>query len=67
MLGGREGGARNSLPVLERKSRIAEYNRRPISREGEREREESEERAREDARLGAQTSLLARRKSGGIL
>lgn len=38
----REGGARNSLPVLERKSRIAEYNRRPISREGERERESKE-------------------------
>lgn len=58
----REGGVRNSLPVLERKSRIAEYNRRPISREGEREREQ-----REDPRLGPQTSLLARRKSGGIL
>lgn len=58
----REGGARNSLPVLERKSRIVEYNRRPISREGEREREQ-----REDPRLGPQTSLLAQRKSGGIL
>lgn len=60
----REGGARNSLPVLERKSRIAEYNRRPISREGERKREREQ---REDPRLGPQTSLLARRKSGGIL
>lgn len=56
-------GARNSLPVLERKSRIAEYNRHPISREGKTEREEQ----REDPRLGPQTSLLARRKSGGIL
>ena len=36
-------GARNSLPVLERKSRIAEYNRRPISREGKTEREEQRE------------------------
>lgn len=40
-------GARNSLPVLERKSRIAEYNRRPISREGETERERGAKRGSE--------------------
>lgn len=51
----REGGARNSLPVLERKSRIAEYNRRPISREGERERE----RAKRGSEIGTANEFIS--------